>query len=56
MAQPQIPIQLGGNLPGLESGKDVEQEQLQDEEMAHYEDVLGLDPSEVEEEIGRAHV
>lgn len=51
MANPQIPIQMGGNLPGLERDQDLQEAQMQDEEMQMYEDALGLDPQEVEEEV-----
>ena len=48
---PQIPIQMGGNLPGLENEQNIEKAQAQDVEMDHYEEALGLDPDEVEQEI-----
>ena len=50
--QPQIPIQSGGNLPALDDRQDdLGLAEDQDAEMEHYEDVLGLDPDEVEEEV-----
>ena len=49
MANPQIPIQMGANLPGLENEQNIEQAQAQDVEMDHYEEVLGLGPDEVEQ-------
>ena len=50
--QPQIPIQSGGNLPALDDReKQIGDSQEQDAEMEHYEDILGLDPDEVEEEV-----
>ena len=51
MAQPILPIQTGGNLPGLDREEDIEQAAQQDAEMQAYEDALGLDPNEVEQEI-----
>jgi hypothetical protein len=51
MANPQIPMQMGGNLPGLENEQNIEEAQAQDVEMDYYEEALGLDPQEVEEEI-----
>lgn len=51
MANPQLPIQMGGNLPGLETEQNIEEAQAQDVEMDHYEEVLGLDPEEVEQEV-----
>lgn len=51
MANPQIPIQMGANLPGLEREEDVKLAAEQDAEMDHYEEVLGLEPGEVEQEV-----
>jgi len=51
MAQPQLPIQSGGNLPGLDRESDIKDAKQQDAEMEEYEDVLGLDPDEVEQEL-----
>jgi flagellar biosynthesis protein FlhF len=51
MANPQIPMQMGGNLPGLETEENIEKAQAQDVEMDYYEEALGLDPQEVEEEV-----
>ena len=52
MANPQLPIQAGGNLPALdEREEDLEKGQEQDAEMEAYEAELGLSPDEVEEEI-----
>jgi hypothetical protein len=47
MANPQIPMQMGGNLPGLETEENIEKAQAQDVEMDYYEEALGLDPQEV---------
>ena len=52
MANPQIPIQTGGNLPGLDDREeDIQQATQQDADMKAYEEELGLDSSEVEEEV-----
>ena len=52
MANPQIPLQMGANLPGLDDReKDVKLATQQDAEMDEYEEALGLDPDEVEEEV-----
>ena len=52
MANPQLPIQTGGNLPGLnDREEDVKNAEEQDAEMEQYEDALGLDPDEVEQEV-----
>jgi len=51
MANPQLPIQSGANLPGLDHEQDVEKATMQDEEMSAYEEALGLDPGEVEQEV-----
>jgi hypothetical protein len=51
MANPQFPIQAGSNLPGLETEQNIEEAQQQDAEMDYYEEALGLEPGDVEEEI-----
>ena len=51
MAQPIIPIQSGANLPGLDTEQNIEEAQAQDAQMDYYEDALGLEPGDVEEEI-----
>ena len=51
MANPIIPMQMGQNLPGLESDENIQEARMQDEEMDAYEEALGLDPDEVEEEV-----
>ena len=48
---PNLPIQQGANLPSLETEEDIEEALEQEAEMEHYEEVLGLEPEEVEEEI-----
>ena len=42
---------MGQNLPGLESDENIQEARMQDEEMDQYEEALGLDPDEVEEEV-----
>ena len=44
-------MQMGANLPGLERDEDVKLAAQQDAEMDHYEEVLGLEPNEVEQEV-----
>jgi hypothetical protein len=44
-------MQMGANLPGLEREEDVKLAAQQEAEMDHYEEVLGLDPDEVEQEV-----
>ena len=52
MANPQLPIQAGSNLPGLDTREeDLKKAEEQDADMEAYEAELGLDPDEVEEEI-----
>ena len=51
MANPQLPMQMGGNLPGLDREQDIQEATAQDAEMRAYEEELGLDPQEVEEEL-----
>ena len=52
MAQPQLPLQMGTTLPGLnEREEDIQLALEQEAEMDHIEDVLGLDHDEVEEEV-----
>ena len=52
MATPQIPIQMGGNLPGLDDREeDIQEATEQDAEMQAYEEELGLDPEQVEQEV-----
>jgi hypothetical protein len=51
MANPQIPMQLGGNLPGLDREEDLEQAAEQDSQMDYYEEALGLEPGDVEQEV-----
>ena len=51
MANPILPIQSGANLPGLENEQNIEEAAAQDAEMDYYEDALGLEPGDVEEEV-----
>ena len=51
MAQPTIPLQMGANLPGLETEEDIKEAQMQDVQMDYYEEALGLEPGDVEEEV-----
>jgi hypothetical protein len=51
MAQPTLPMQMGSNLPGLERDEDVKDAAQQDAEMDYYEETLGLEPGDVEQEI-----
>ena len=51
MAQPILPMQAGANLPGLEKEEDLELAAQQDAEMDYYEEALGLEPGDVEQEI-----
>jgi hypothetical protein len=51
MAQPILPMQTGANLPGLETEQTIEEAQAQDAQMDYYEETLGLEPGDVEEEI-----
>ena len=51
MAQPQIPIQQGGNLPGLDQDESIKRGQKEDEEVSEIEAALGLDPGDAEGEI-----
>ena len=51
MANPILPIQTGANLPSLETEQTIEEAMAQDAEMDYYEEALGLEPGDVEEEI-----
>jgi hypothetical protein len=51
MANPQLPIQTGANLPGLETEQTIQEAQAQDAQMDYYEETLGLEPGDVEEEV-----
>jgi hypothetical protein len=52
MANPQLPIQMGSNLPGLDDREeDIELATQQEAEMEEYAAALDLDTNEVEEEV-----
>jgi len=51
MAQPTLPIQAGGNLPNLDREDEIKDAKQQDADMEEYEEVLGLDSDEVEQEL-----
>ena len=51
MALPTLPMQQGANLPDLESDKTVEEARKQQEEIEHYEEALGLEPEQAEQEV-----
>ena len=51
MAQPQLPIQTGSNLPNLESEQDLHEKEDQDAEMEAYAEEFDLDDSEIEQEV-----
>jgi hypothetical protein len=51
MANPTLPIQSGANLPGLETEQNIQEAMAQDAEMDYYEEALGLEPGDVEEEV-----
>jgi hypothetical protein len=44
-------MQMGANLPGLEKDEDIKEAAQQDAEMDYYEEALGLEPGDVEQEI-----
>jgi hypothetical protein len=49
--QPQLPIQAGQTLPGLDTGAETPYTPMQDAELDMYEEALGLDPEDVEQEV-----
>lgn len=51
MAQPNIPLQQGANLPGLDTEENIQEAQMQDVQMDYYEEQLGLEPGDVEQEV-----
>lgn len=48
---PNLPLQQGSNLPSLDREQDIEEAIMQDEELQHYEEALGLEHDEVSEEV-----
>jgi len=51
MAQPQLPIQNGNNLPNLDAEDDLHEKEDQDDEMDAYAEQFDLDDEEVEQEV-----
>jgi hypothetical protein len=53
MRQPKLPLQQGATLTSLdlEAEETFEEKLMQEEEIEHIEDVLGLEPGEAEEEV-----
>ena len=49
--QPQLPMQVGANLPGLDTEQNIQEAQMQDAEMDAYEEALGLEPEDIEQEV-----
>ena len=44
-------MQMGANLPGLDTEQTIQEAQAQDAEMDYYEETLGLEPGDVEQEV-----
>jgi hypothetical protein len=51
MANPQLPIQNGNNLPGFDRDRDVEGEIKENADIENYADMFDLDSDKVEQEI-----
>ena len=51
MANPKLPIQTGNNLPMQDREDEIHDAKDQDAEMEAFEDALGLDEDEVEQEV-----
>jgi len=51
MANPRLPIQTGSNLPGLDREEEIHDAKDQDAEMEAFEDELGLDEDDAEQEV-----
>jgi hypothetical protein len=49
--QPQLPIQAGQTLPGLDTGAEEPYTPMQDAELDMYEEALGLDSEDIEQEV-----
>ena len=44
-------MQMGANLPGLDTEENIEEATMQDAELEHFADVLGLDVPDAEQEV-----
>ena len=51
MANPQLPISQGGNLPGLNRDDDIKDDAEQEAQKEQFEQALGLDSDEVDQEV-----
>jgi len=51
MANPQLTIQQGGNLPGLDRDEDIKDDAEQESQKEEFEQELGLDPEDVDQEV-----
>jgi hypothetical protein len=51
MANPKLPMQMGANLPSLDTEEELDVALEQEAETEHFEEVLGLEPGEGEEEV-----
>ena len=51
MAQPQIPIQAGGNLPALDKENEIDQMSDQNDQLEGFEEEFDLDPESAEQEV-----
>jgi len=51
MANPEIPIQAGSNLPSLEREDTIHNAEEQDDDLEAYADSLGLDSEDIEQEV-----
>jgi len=51
MANPDLPIQTGNNLPNLDAENDLHEREEQDDEMEQYADMFDLDEDQVEQEV-----
>ncbi len=51
MANPKLPMQMGKNLASLETDEDIDEALMQEEEIEHFEEVLGLEPGEADDEV-----
>ena len=51
MANPELPLQAGSNLPSLEREDDIHTAEEQDDDLEAYADSLGLTPEDLEQEV-----